>query len=320
MATMTLALLGGLGAASAAQSAEDGASQPSRPSVGCGAAVIEAGTYDGVLVVDGDEQRYSMLVPEAHDGVTPVPLWLQFHGAALSASDALAKVTSAATEHGFVVVAPQGSFGGPPGQYGWGWRPEDTEIDLTSANPDIAFMDALIDHVAETLCVDLTRVYAAGFSTGGGATTVAACALPDRITAAASVAGLVFDFGTACAPAQAVPFLAIHGSTDNVLHFEGGSNVDHPIKDRYIGTPIPDRVAAIAERNGCGPEATVEVVEVAGEAWAQPVESWTWDCPPGADVELLVHDGGHAWPQPWDLGYDGASLVWEFFERHALPE
>lgn len=317
---IAVVLLAGLVALPPARSADDGASGATTPSAGCGATVIEAGTQEGLVIeVDGVEQRFSMLVPAAHDGVTPVPLWLQFHGAALSASDALSKVADAAGEHGFVAVAPQAAFGGPPGQYGWGWRTDDTEIDLGAANPDIAFIEALIDHAAETLCIDLDRVYAAGFSIGGGATTLASCALADRITAAASAAGLLFDLGDGCGPARAVPYLAIHGTADNVLFFDGGTNVDHPIKDRYVSTPVPDRVAAIAERNGCAPEASIEVMDVVGEAWAEPLERWTWDCPAGANVELLVHDGGHLWPQAWDLGFEGADLIWRFFAQHSMP-
>jgi len=309
------ALLAGIGIGAVAQSVDDSAAPVAIPSIGCGAAVVEPGTHRGLpVVVDSVEQRFSMRVPESYDGTTPVPLWLQFHGGGLSASSALPKVTNTADDHGFVAVAPEGFFGGPLGQSGWGWRPDDTEIDLTSANPDIAFMHALIDHAAETLCIDLARVYAAGFSNGGGAATVASCALDDRIAAVASVAGLVFDFGDACGQVRPVPYLAVHGKTDRQLHFDGGSIIDHPIKDRYISAPIPDRVAAIAARNGCESEPTVEAV-------TEDAERSTWSCPADADVQLIAIDGwqgGHTWQAMGEI--DASELIWAFFDRHALPE
>ncbi len=76
---------------------------------------------------------------------------------------------------------------------------EDTAIDLTAANPDIAFVDALIDEIGAELCIDLARVYAAGWSSGGQASSALACSLDERIAAVAPVAGAgLIDLGAAC--------------------------------------------------------------------------------------------------------------------------
>ena len=49
----------------------------------------------------------------------------------------------------------------------------------------------------------------------------------------------------------------------------------------------------------------------------EQVERLAWDCPAGAEVELVViHDAGHAWPV---VPMDGAATIWDFFSRQALP-
>ncbi len=57
----------------------------------------------------------------------------------------------------------------------------------------------------------------------------------------------------------------------------------------YHRASIPTRMDGIALRNGCEPEPTVEAI-------GDELERWTWDCPSGAEVELVTHDGGYEWP------------------------
>ena len=73
---------------------------------------------------------------------------------------------------------------------------------------------------------------------------------------------------------------------------------------------IPANLAVTAERYGCAPEPAVEPL---GEA-----EHYVWDCPEGAEVELVAHDGGHTWLSTTD-GRTTEQLIWDFFEQHPLP-
>ena len=103
----------------------------------------------------------------------------------------------------------------------WMWDLDDTEYDLSMANPDIAFIDALIDHLGDVLCLDTSRIYAAGYSNGAIGVSVLGCVLDSRIAAIAGVAALT-DFGDACASARPVPTLGIHGADDPYVLFDGG--------------------------------------------------------------------------------------------------
>ncbi len=303
------------------------AAAPVVPSAGCGTATAagpaEAAPIDGTgsLELGGQERTWRIHVPVAHDGVAPVPLVILLHGLGEDAG-IIRNFTSTDVpdESGFVVVAPLGS--GIVTR--WMWDLADSEYDLSRANPDIAFIEALIDHLGSTLCLDESRIYAAGYSNGAIGVSALGCVLEDRIAAIASVAALT-DFGEACQLDRPVPTLGIHGTDDPYVLYEGGwgrgiedfmmedfvSFADQPITSwPGFQASIPERAAGLAARNGCQPGSAASTI-------AEDVESLAWDCPVGADVELITIDGGgHAWPT---LQIDGATAIWEFFSRHSLP-
>jgi len=295
----------------AATAQEDSTSRAPIPSAGCGSSQVEPGTHRGSTELDGDGYSWVTRVPSAHDGVTPVPLWVQLHGCCGgSGMEQMMLLRRATDEHGFVLVAPEASIG----RAGWTWREGDTEVDASLWNPDIAFLDGLLDRLAQDYCLDLARVYAPGYSAGGEGVSVLACVLEDRIAAVAPVAGSL-DLGATCEQERPVPVLAIHGTADGLVPFDGG------LSERYASIPVvadasvPDRVGAMAARNGC---ATIPRSEVVSDE----VERLSWDCPEAATVELLVIDGGrHVWPKTLNGDpFDAEHVIWEFFEQHAMPE
>jgi len=53
----------------------------------------------------------TMYVPEAHDGVTPLPLWLQFHGYGMSSAGEVSMLRTDAEENGYVTVPTRPGLG-----------------------------------------------------------------------------------------------------------------------------------------------------------------------------------------------------------------
>lgn len=306
---VTVTLLAGTTVTVGAQA--DPTSRPAIPSGGCGGAVVEPGIADGSLDIQGAERIYTLYVPEAHDGALPRPLWVQLHGGGETGSSHASKLKATAQMHGFVVAAPNADVGNA----GWAWREDDPALDTSMSNEDIALVDALLDRLADELCIDLARVYVAGYSAGGEGASVLGCVLEDRFAAVAPVAGML-DVGDACELDRPVPFIAVHATGDELAYFDGGYSYgynDFPVVQAHGQTSIPERVTNVALRNGCRPEPTVEPIE-------GRVARWAWDCPPGAETELIVIDGGrHAWPVA-PFGYDAAGWIWEFFEQHPMPE
>jgi polyhydroxybutyrate depolymerase len=235
----------------------------------------------------------------------PLPLVLAFHGYGGGFYDLeyTGGLSEAADAHGFVVAYPQGIGEGPT------W-------DL-QGDTDTTFVSALIDELVTSQCADPTRVFATGFSMGGGMTNVLACRLADRIAAIAPVAGNHGEtWGGPCAPSQPVPIMAFHGTLDTFLPYEGG---DSPFPDRPV-TAVEDWMAEWAAADGCGADPTA--VSVSAE-----VDSLTWqDC--AAPVVLYrVIGGGHTWPGGVNDPSGGAStddvsateLMWSFFADASAP-
>ena len=93
-----------LAAASAvgATAQADAASRPPIPSLGCGASEVDAGQHDGTMRVGDTHRWWDLHVPPAHDGDSPVPLVLLFHGFPNSPN-----IIESQTGFGrYVVVAP----------------------------------------------------------------------------------------------------------------------------------------------------------------------------------------------------------------------
>jgi polyhydroxybutyrate depolymerase len=319
--------------------ANGGPDTPARPSEGCGTSTAKTGESTGTIAIDGVERSYYLHVPPGHHGTKPLPLLFDFHGYMEGAAiqRALSKFESYGDAHGFVTVTPQGAGKVPK----WIFNADATAIDTSTKNPDYVFTSRLLDKIEQDLCIDEARVYSTGLSNGGMMSSWLACVMSDRVAAVAPVAGLVAV--SPCKPSRAVPMLAIHGTKDPFLPYDGGvgPNVSLLKTDNgkplgaatsgssqldMIKTTIPQRAAAWAKRNGCSAAAPTE------KQVTKSVTLMTWHCPTGAEVELYtVEGGGHAWPGskfsqtiasivgPTTMEVNADDLIWSFFERHALP-
>jgi polyhydroxybutyrate depolymerase len=92
--------------------------------------------------------------------------------------------------------------------------------DYTTCVDDVAFIEALLDSLEASFCVNLDRVYVVGFSNGAMLTYDLAAKLPMRFSAAIAIAGsphpgfLQPPCDCGCGP---VPIMAIHGTADDVI-------------------------------------------------------------------------------------------------------
>lgn len=299
------------------------------PSSGCGTSTARA-VEEERRTLPGSDRWYLLTVPPAHDGRTPLPLVLDIHGLSEGA-DIHARVSGMgayATQHGFIAVLPSGT--GTPVRW-------DVGLDR-AGNADLVFLDHLLDELEADLCVDTSRVYATGLSNGALLSSTIACTMADRFAAVAPVAGVAHP--VRCDAARPVPVLAFHGTADPILLFNGGVGTRLGRVLGREGTPAEEEPIPEADLDGAGYPAAAADWAAANGCDDEPVESTptpsvivrTWDCPTGAEVELVILvGGGHSWPGsallqgveqvvgPTDMSIDATDMIWRFFQRFALP-
>lgn len=292
----------GSGGAGTAGDATVSASR-TRPSPGCDRGSSQgAGATDAARTItrDGIERRYLLAVPPEIDADRSVPLVLLFHGFSSNPerfSD-LTRLPAEGAAAGALVATPEGTGGQ------WG---------LDAHGADAAFVDALVDELTNTYCVDLDRVSVVGMSLGSAFAIIYACARQDEIAAIATV---TVEFQLGCE--EPIPIVAFHGTADPSVPYENGA-VGASLPGPVRGTEL--NMADWAELDGCGPEPTVEQVgaDVVRRRWE--------NCRHDTDVVLYtVEGGGHAWPGAGpgsQLGHttseiDATSESLEFLDRHPL--
>ena len=85
---------------------------------------------------------------------------------------------------------------------------------------DVEGVTALLQRALATGCFDPERVSVVGLSNGAGFATRMACELPTQFAAVVSVAG-GYRALDPCPPATQASFLAIHGTADTIVPFNG---------------------------------------------------------------------------------------------------
>ena len=231
------------------------------------------------VTVDGTVRSAVVHVPSGATGTDPLPLVLSFHGGGELAENRpeVDGFMALGDQHGFVSVYPQGLVGdaGPVSGV-TGWDVEATAVD------EPAFVAALLDELGARVCIDESRVYAAGNSNGGAMALLLACELSDRIAAVASVEGAALEPGCNGDPSP-VPTIAFHGLDDTIVPYAGSppSGGGFP--------PVLDVMSARAAINGCTGEPTVETVN-------PTIERRSWNGCTAPVVLYTLDNHGHAWP------------------------
>jgi polyhydroxybutyrate depolymerase len=247
------------------------------------------------IYAGGEVRSYCLHLPAGHRPGRLTPLVVNLHGIGADAAEQaiLSGMDRKADSAGFAVAYPEAMN-----------IPAAWNIELCTAGPDdLAFLDELLDHLCAGFSIDPARIYATGFSNGGGMTALLGCHRAELFAAIGPVAG-AYPLWAACQPTRPIPVVAFHGTADHVVPYQGLGRALPPIR-RWA--------AAWAAHNGCDtlPTCTDHPHDVTEE---------TWRSPDGAAVTLYtIHGGGHEWPRPAAGGsIDATSLIWEFFKNHPI--
>lgn len=295
---------------------------PARVPVEC--SQVSAG-YDTLEIeAAGNSYIVDVYVPSRFEPGTPTPIVLNWHGlgsngleqSLLTAYDLLAN------EEGFIVVYPTGLSDPGVGRPSW----ELDQFDVTGRD-DLAFANRLIDVMIADYCGDSERIYSTGMSNGGFFTSRLVCELSDRLAAAASVAGVSHFDG--CRPSRAIPFIAFHGTADDVVPFAGGSSTLQGeaagMDSTFFDQNMADEFAEFARDAGCAVDP--KIVSISDSV----LEYQYQGCDDAVQMSFYEIDGGgHTWPGspfgsllevlmgPTTQDIAATDLGWELFRENTL--
>jgi polyhydroxybutyrate depolymerase len=262
-----------------------------------------------VLVHDGVRRSYRLAVPADYDGRFSYPVVFDFHGFKADAAleDQRSRLSATGSGRGFVVVTPDAL--GTPRR--WNTVNEPGKAD------DVGFVGALLTDLASRLCVDGRRVYATGHSNGAEFAAALVC----RSARFAAVAMVSSTFEARCPAGRAPATMAVHGTADPSVPYDGGLVAGSSTRVRAA----PDVIRGYAERYGC--DSTPLITRPAADVVARRYV----DCAGGGEVLLdTVIGGTHLWPaspearrdprdSPAGRTFDATGAILDFFTVHRAP-
>lgn len=272
-------------------------------------------TITDTILTDGIQRSFILYVPTVYNSSSPVPLLLNFHGLGSDANSQYmyTNFMPVADTANFIMACPQGLL--RFGVNGWNcFGDVDPNID------DIRFVAHLIDTLRGRYNINVNKIYSTGFSNGGFMSYDLACFLSTRFAAIASVSGtMMANHLSECNPRHPIPVMHIHGTTDDVVGYNGvtGSlytaHVDSIVKfwrgyNWCQSTPDYTTLPDINTADGC---TAAHYVYTGGRG--------------NTSVELYkITGGGHAWPgSPYNTSqgntnrdFSATIAIWNFFRSH----
>jgi len=230
-------------------------------------------------------------VPTSYTGKTPVPLVLDFHalGGTGSQEQSLSGYQAIADREGFPIVFPDGI------DNAWNIGPCCTNSRTVD---DLGFAKGMVAAIVAQACIDTKRIYATGFSMGGGMSHYLACNAADVFAAAAPASfDLLVPDEEPCAPSRPISVLTYRGTADTTVPYAGGLGPSGKVT--FLGAQGSfQRWASI---DGCVTPTTAD-----GDC------TYYKTCSAGVEVGLCVKQGGGHAPGDPEVG-------WAFLSRFSLP-
>lgn len=255
----------------------------------------------------GVNREYLIRTPQGLD--KPVPVLVYLHGLTeyINNVDNQFHFQQIADEFGWVIVVPQALT--QSGVTMWNAAMNSSNID------DSGFLMALVDSLAEPYHINLDSVFFTGFSMGGFMTHRMAIEHGDRIAGCAPVSGLITFAMSNVTPVKPVRLLHIHGTNDNVVNYNGTSQV--------FGGTLGLSVEAILDywqnANGCTGEPEIDTLPDTHNDGLRFIR-YTYDC--GTELQhIKVVGGTHTWYQN-EVQYDASymKLIHDFFTKKIIDD
>lgn len=289
--------------------------------------------------MDGQNRQFQVHIPACYDRSKATPLVLAFHGLHMNSTMmiAMSGFNGASERHGFIVVYAD-SVGGR-------WS-DGTNQAATAA--DVAYVEAIIERLGKVANIDRRRIYACGISNGGYFTQALACAIPDKIAAAGSVAApLMEQAARTMQSGKPVPIAFILGSDDPLIPWGDGRVKDLGKLGEALGLSslgsidssmvrmgglmsVPETIAFWTNHNHSSTTPTASQLPDRDPKDGTRIKREQYGSGPNEVLLYTIEGGGHTWPGCINLqaisgisgnisqDASGSELLWEFFRNHSL--
>jgi len=260
------------GATSGGSAGASGGESGAEESPGCGQApTLQNGTIN--ISYNNASRNYILRLPDGYDNSHPYRLVFAYAESGASASQVASRdyfrMAGFDGSEDTIFVAPDAANGAGS------W-----------SNSDVGFTDAILEELENDLCIDTTRIFATGFSFGGGMAMAIACTRADVFRAVAFFSGA--DLTGSCPSTLTTPiaYYASQASED-----ANGMDITNPMTGEM-------KQAQFAAVNGCTAEPNSTNFPAAGQPHTCTIYQ---DCSSGHPTEYCVFNGPHGW-EPVDPG------------------
>ena len=243
-------------------------------------------------------------MPTSYTGKTAVPLVVDYHPILLDYNyeRQYSGYAAKADQEGFIVVFPNGI------DNAWNVGPCCT---TSRTVDDVGFSKALIAKIEGEACIDPKRVYAVGYSMGGGMAMDMACNAADIIAAIAPAAFDLMDpsNGWNCNPSRPITVISFRSTGDPVVPYAGGATNPPnglPVVITFLGAV--GTFQKWAQLDQCTGSAANNSSLGTADGTCQTYSQ----CAQGVNVTLCTKQGG---------GHDTGNpdVAWSMIKNYTLP-
>ena len=274
----------------------------------CPSPALKSGDTTKKITVGTLSREYILHVPSAYTGSAAIPLVVDFHpfGNTDSGWRSQSPYPAVIDKEGVISAYPQGEPSPTGGAMsGTAWNVGPCCVAPINGQPvdDVAFAKAIVADVEKVACIDPKRVYAVGYSMGGGMSHWLACNAADTFAATGPASfDLLKENEDDCKPSRPIPVIMWRGKQDNVAFFNGGLSQEvQGMSITFLGaTACFQKWASL---DGCTGDPSA--------ADSNNCQTYS-QCSAGVGVTLCVdNNGAHE--------AANATIVWPMLKQYTMP-
>lgn len=270
-------------------------------------------------------RTHQLFLPSSYDGTQPLPLMIGLHGRPDTGAGfaLISEMDKVAEAEGFALVFPDGLVNQ------WNYLGDFVDSERFHNPNDLAYLEALIDDLAQDIAIDRQRVYLFGFSNGGFMTYRSACEVSHPFAGFGVVGALMYpEFEVTCVYSRPIPMVVIHGTQDSNIQWNGITHGSPDGTVNIFGTrSVLNSVGFWSAHNQCVIEEAVKTeYELQAETETQVIRFDFENCVKDARVRFFaIISGGHTWPGGTRLAADqfgrtamdinASQEIWDFLSQ-----